>query len=99
MRDLALVIALCYHRSMAQVLIRNLDDEVIVKLKRIAARESKSLEQKFRDMAEREARREDDEFWELARRSREMTQGTNIDVEAAIQEGREERDRAVLGDL
>jgi plasmid stability protein len=84
---------------MAQVLIRNLDDEVIVKLKRIAARESKSLEQKFRDMAEREARREDDDFWELARLSREMTREAKVDVDAAIHQGREERDRAVLGDL
>jgi plasmid stability protein len=84
---------------MAQVLIRNLDDRVVATLKRIAASESKSLEQKLREIAEREARREDDEFWELARLSREMTKGVKIDIEAAIQEGREERDRAILGDL
>ena len=84
---------------MGQVLIRNLDDEVIARLKRLAARESKSLEQKLREIAEREARREQVEFWELARISREMTRGANIDIRAAIDEGREERERAILGDL
>jgi antitoxin FitA len=84
---------------MGQLLIRNLNDEVIAKLKRAAARESKSLEQKMRELAEREARREDDEFWELARLTREMTRGADIDLRAAIDEGREERDRAILGDL
>ncbi|WP_298745690.1 hypothetical protein [uncultured Brevundimonas sp.] len=80
-------------------MIRNLDDEVIAKLKRLAARESKSLEQKLREMAERESRRAEDEFWELARISREMTRGGAIDARAAIDEGREERERAILGDL
>lgn len=75
---------------MAQVLIRNLDDEVVRKLKTIAASESKSLEQKFRDLAEREVRRTDEEFWELARRSREMTKGANIDVDALLEESRRE---------
>jgi antitoxin FitA len=39
---------------MAQVLVRNLDDAVVARLKRIAERENMSLEQKFRDMAVRE---------------------------------------------
>ena len=93
------MLASCYHQPMGQVLIRNLDDEVIARLKRLAARESKSLEQKLREIAEREARREQDEFWELARISREMTRGANTDIRAAIDEGREERERAILGDL
>jgi len=84
---------------MGQLLIRNLDDEVIDRLKRLAASESKSLEQKMREVAERESRREDDAFWELARLSRELTRGANIDIRAAIDDGREERDRAILGDL
>ena len=75
---------------MAQVLIRNLDDEVVRKLKTIAASESKSLEQKFRDLAEREVRRTNEEFWELARQSREMTEGANIDVDLLLQESRRE---------
>lgn len=89
----------CYHSSMGQLLIRNLDDETIAALKRMAARESKSLEQKMRDLAEREARREVEEFWQLAALSREMTRGANLDIEALIAEGREERDRAILGNL
>ena len=84
---------------MGQLLIRNLDDEVIDRLKRLAASESKSLEQKMREVAERESRREEDEFWELARLSREMTRGAKIDIRAAIDDGREEGDRAILGDL
>lgn len=84
---------------MAQLLIRNLDDRVIARLKVSAARESKSLEQKMREVAVREAYREDEEFWELARLTREMTKGAGVDIEAAIREGREERDRAILGDL
>ena len=84
---------------MGQLLIRNVDDQIIAKLKRRAASESKSLEQKMRDMVEREALRDDEEFWELARLSREMTRGANIDIEAAIQDGREERDHAILGNL
>lgn len=84
---------------MGQLLIRNLDDETIAALKRMAARESKSLEQKMRDLAEREARREVEEFWQLATLSREMTRGANLDIDALIEEGREERDRAILGGL
>lgn len=84
---------------MGQLLIRNVDDADIARLKRLAARESKSLEQKLRELVAREAGREEDEFWELARLSREMTKGLNIDIAAAIREGREERDHAILGDL
>lgn len=83
------VIASCYHGAMGQLLIRNVDDHLITKLKRLAASESKSLEQKMRDMIEREALREEEEFWELARISREMTRGANIDIRAAIEDGRE----------
>ena len=40
---------------MAQVLVRDLDDRIVARLKMMAKAENISLEQKFRDMAAREA--------------------------------------------
>lgn len=75
---------------MAQVLVRNLDDAVVARLKRIAERENMSLEQKFRDMAIREANAAEERFQRVAERIREQTRGTALDTTAMI---REDRDR------
>lgn len=96
---MARLIASCYHVLMGQLLIRNVPDAEIAELKDQAERENISLEQRLRNLIAEAARRERDAFWELAARMREATRGVDIDIEAAIRDGREERDRAILGDL
>lgn len=75
---------------MAQVLVRNLDDAVVARLKRIAERENMSLEQKFRDMAAREVQLAEERFEAVAVRVREQLRGATLDSTALI---REDRDR------
>jgi plasmid stability protein len=75
---------------MAQVLVRNLDDAVVARLKRIAERENMSLEQKFRDMATREVQLAEERFEAVAIRVREQLRGAKLDSTALI---REDRDR------
>lgn len=75
---------------MGQVLVRELDDAVIARLKAMAKRENISLEQKFRDLAAREANAAEERFQRVAERIREQTRGTDLDTTAMI---REDRDR------
>jgi len=75
---------------MGQVLVRELDDAVIARLKAMAKRENISLEQKFRDLAAREANAAEERFQRVAERIREQTRGTDFDTTAMI---REDRDR------
>lgn len=74
---------------MAEVLIRNLDDSVVAKLKQMAERERVSLGQKLRELVTKASQRDDELFEELARQSREATRGADIDIEALIREGRD----------
>lgn len=76
--------------TMAQVLVRDLDDRVVASLKAMAKAQNISLEQKFRDMAVREVQSIEDRFEEVSRRSREQTRGSTLDSTALI---REDRDR------
>jgi antitoxin FitA len=75
---------------MAQVLVRDLDDRVVHRLKAMAKRENISLEQKFRDLATREVRLAEERFEEVAGRVRAQLQGSTLDSTALI---REDRDR------
>lgn len=75
---------------MGQVLVRELDDKVIARLKVMAKSENISLEQKFRDMATREACLAEERFERVAARIREQTRGLDLDTTAMI---REDRDR------
>lgn len=75
---------------MAQVLVRDLDDRIVARLKAMAKAENISLEQKFRDMAVREALEVEARFEEVSRRSREQTRGSTLDSTALI---RADRDR------
>lgn len=75
---------------MAQVLVRDLDDQVVARLKALAKAEKKSLEQKFREMAAREVQVVEDRFNEISRRSLEQTKGSKLDPTAII---RADRDR------
>ena len=75
---------------MAQVLVRDLDDRVVARLKAMAKAQNISLEQKFRDMAAREVQAAEERFERVAARVREQTRGANLDITALI---REDRDR------
>jgi len=75
---------------MGQVLVRELDDKVIARLKVMAKSENISLEQKFRDMATREVSLAEERFQRVALRIRERTRGLDLDTTAMI---REDRDR------
>lgn len=75
---------------MAQVLVRDLDDDLVSRLKALAKAQNISLEQKFRDMAAREVQTVEERFEELSRRSREQTRGAKLDSTAII---RADRDR------
>jgi plasmid stability protein len=75
---------------MAQVLVRDLDDHVVQRLKAMARRENISLEQKFRDLAAREVRLAEERFEAAVARIGEQTRGAGLDINAMI---REDRDR------
>jgi plasmid stability protein len=75
---------------MAQVLVRDLDDRIVARLKMMAKAQNISLEQKFRDMAAREVQSIEDRFEELSRRSLEQTKDSPLDSTAII---RADRDR------
>lgn len=74
---------------MAQVIIRNLDDDVVARLKRKAERENASLEQSLRDLLTRESGRDDERFERVTRKIREQTRGAGLDINEIIREGRE----------
>ena len=75
---------------MAQILVRNLDDRVVSRLKRQAERESLSLEQKVRTILAQAVKRDSEEFDRVTRGIREQTRGAGLDINALI---REDRDR------
>lgn len=84
------MLALRYHKSMAQVLVRDLDDRIVARLKVMAKAQNISLEQKFRDMAAREVQMAEERFQQVAARIRESTRDVVLDTTAMI---REDRDR------
>ncbi len=75
---------------MGQVIIRNLDDGVVARLKERAARAKKPLEQALREILTEAAAPSKEEALERARRIRAMTPYTEIDATDLI---REDRDR------
>jgi plasmid stability protein len=72
--------------------VRNLDAELIAKLKRRAARHGRSAEAEHREIL-REALSSDSEpsFWDLAADIRALTKGRQTPSETLVREGREER--------
>jgi plasmid stability protein len=75
---------------MAQVIIRNLEDADVAALKRMAEHDNVSLEQKLRTIVTEAARRTEERFLELSRRSLEQTRNSTLDSTALI---RADRDR------
>jgi antitoxin FitA len=75
---------------MGQVIIRNLDDAVVANLKRMAARDGKSLEQFLRDVLAETALADREGFVEFAKGMRERSRPAFKDATDLI---REDRDR------
>jgi plasmid stability protein len=74
---------------MGQILVRNLDDMVVERLKAIARSRGQSLEQTVRDILTEAVRPSRDEFWALADRIRQDTKGAPRDPVAIIREDRD----------
>jgi antitoxin FitA len=76
---------------MAQILVRNLDDDVVRSLKHKARVHGRSLEAEVRAILEEHTRVSREEFWEFAAASRRSTAGrVTGDTTDLI---REDRDR------
>lgn len=75
---------------MAQVLVRQLDDQVVHSLKRRAAVHGNSLEQELREILIRAAGPTREEVRERMRATRERIGWIDADVPALIREGRDE---------
>ena len=73
---------------MAQVLVRNLDDDIVLRLKEKAANENLSLEQYLRNVFEREARGTKADALARLKQMREDTGPFAFDPMAAIREDR-----------
>ncbi|MBC1261555.1 hypothetical protein FQK07_09800 [Synechococcus sp. BSF8S] len=77
---------------MAQLLIRQLDDQVVAALRARARAQGLSLEQSLRDLLTAAARQDDALKGELARlRATTPPAGRNLDVAALIREDRDGR--------
>lgn len=79
---------------MGQVIIRNLDDAVVANLKRMAAREEKSLEQFLREVLAAKALEDREAFIAFARGVRERSKPVFRDATELI---REDRDKGHSG--
>ncbi|MCW2308390.1 FitA-like ribbon-helix-helix domain-containing protein [Rhodobium gokarnense] len=74
---------------MAQVIVRNLDDNVVGRLKRLAASEQKSLEQKLREILTEAGRPGPADLQARARALAAKARPTNLDAVDLIREDRE----------
>jgi antitoxin FitA len=78
---------------MGSLSVRNVDDELILRLKRRAARHGRSAEAEHREILRQALAGETTENWdELAARLRELTRGRkHTPVEVLLRESRDER--------
>lgn len=74
---------------MAQVLVRNLPDDAVARLKARAANEKKSLEQLLREVIEREVKPGKDEALAALSRLREASPAFNYDSTEWVREDRD----------
>jgi plasmid stability protein len=77
----------------SSLLVRNVDEELVARLKRRAARHGRSAEAEHREILRQAlAGDADKSFWELAAEVRKRTEGTEqIPSEILLREGRDER--------
>jgi plasmid stability protein len=76
---------------MGQIIVRNLDDSVIARLKARANRAGKSLEQSVRDILSDAARPSREEVWAEIDRLREKAGPVTLDATDLIREDRDSR--------
>jgi antitoxin FitA len=76
-------------RSMGQILVRNLDDSVIERLKQRALKADKSLEQTVRDLLTEAAKPSKEELWAEIDRLRESAGPVTLDATDLIREDRD----------
>ena len=76
---------------MGQLIVRNLDDEVVARLKQKAASQNKSLEQMLRENLSDLARPSKEELLKKARRIRALGKSTTLDATDLIREDRDNR--------
>jgi plasmid stability protein len=74
---------------MAQLLVRNLPDDVVARLKARAANENKSVEQLLREVIEREVQPSKDQVLSALREIREASPPFDHDSTAWIREDRD----------
>jgi antitoxin FitA len=74
---------------MGQVIIRNLDDSVVANLKRMAAREDKSLEQFLREVLAAKAREDREALIAFAKGVRERSRPAFKDATDLIRDDRD----------
>ncbi len=77
---------------MAQLLIRNLDDEVVTRLKQRAKANHRSLQAEVQRILEQVARAEADGFWQEANQVRERLARYDTDFSNSAELIREDRD-------
>jgi antitoxin FitA len=77
--------------SVGQLTVRKLDDEIIRRLKRRAARHGRSAEAEHRAILEEALRTEEDDFWTAADRLRAETPQPQSDSGDLVREMRDER--------
>ena len=78
---------------MAQILVRDLDDATVERLKRRAQANGRSLQAEVKMVLEQHARMEMAAFWEKADRIREELKATGRTFSDSAEIIREERDR------
>jgi len=73
--------------------VRNVDDDLVAKLKRRAARHGRSTEAEHREILKQALSGESDlSFWDVAAQVRKLTEGRlNTPSEILVREGRDER--------
>jgi plasmid stability protein len=76
---------------MAQVIVRNVDNEAIARLKSRAARKGHSLEQELRLVIVEASREDHEEFWQEAARIKASLRGREHSDSTSLV--REDRDR------
>ena len=76
---------------MGQILVRNLEDSVIERLKARALKTDKSLEQSVRDILIEAAKPSKEEVWAEIDRLRESTGPVTLDATDLIREDRDSR--------
>ncbi len=78
---------------MAQVLVRNLDEKVVVRLKKRAAHRGRSLQAEVKMILEEAAEEEATDFWKAADQIRDQLRRTGRTFSDSAALIREDRDR------